>query len=319
LEIEDKTVLHCYNMFKSLLPVFPGLRLRVVATLMAIALISIPCLAAGVAHLVVVGCDGLSAEGVRRVDPPVLHELMRTGAYTLHARGVMPTSSSPNWASMIMGAGPEQHGVTSNEWETNKFDIPPLVVGPGGMFPTIFGVLRDQQASAVIACFHDWNGFGRLFERAAADYVENSQGPTNTVLHAVDYIHSHLPTFLFIHLDHVDHAGHEFGHGTPEYDEAIKVADRLIGMVITGLRDAGVWDQTVLLVTADHGGVGKKHGGDTLREIEIPWIISGPGIARGREIHTPVNTYDTAATIALLFGLRPPECWIARPVREALR
>jgi hypothetical protein len=31
-----------------------------------------------------------------------------------------------------------------------------------------------------------------------------------------------------------------------------------------------------------------------------------------------VNTYDTAATVALLFGLEPPSCWIARPVREAL-
>ena len=50
-------------------------------------------------------------------------------------------------ASMIMGAGPEQHGVTSNEWETNKFEIAPTVVGPGGMFPTIFGLLRAQRPS----------------------------------------------------------------------------------------------------------------------------------------------------------------------------
>jgi hypothetical protein len=59
----------------------------------------------------------------------------------------MPTSSSPNWASMIMGAGPEQHGVTSNDWETNKFEIPALEVGPEGMFPTIFGVIRRQRPS----------------------------------------------------------------------------------------------------------------------------------------------------------------------------
>jgi len=46
---------------------------------------------------------------------------MREGAWTLHARGVMPTVSSPNWASMIMGAGPEQHGVTSIDWQPYKF------------------------------------------------------------------------------------------------------------------------------------------------------------------------------------------------------
>ncbi|HEX4217230.1 MAG TPA: alkaline phosphatase family protein, partial [Acidimicrobiales bacterium] len=71
----------------------------------------------GVEHFVVIGVDGLSTEGVRRAKTPVLHRMMAEGAWTLHARGVMPTSSSPNWASMIMGAGPEQHGVLSNDWQ----------------------------------------------------------------------------------------------------------------------------------------------------------------------------------------------------------
>src|SRR5215831_2960853 len=90
-------------------------------------------------HVLVIGCDGFGSVGFTQTNTPVLHRLMQGGAYTLHDRGVMPTSSSPNWASMIMGAGPEQHGVTSNEWETNKFDISPTAVGAGGIFPTIFG------------------------------------------------------------------------------------------------------------------------------------------------------------------------------------
>jgi arylsulfatase A-like enzyme len=53
-------------------------------------------------------------------------------------------------------------------------------------------------------------------------------------------------------------------------------------------------------------------------EIEIPFIIAGPGIKAGHEIKTPVNTYDTAATVAFLFQLKPPEAWIGKPVREAL-
>ena len=73
----------------------------------------------------------------------------------------------------------------------------------------------------------------------------------------------------------------------------------------------------MLLVTADHGGVGKKHGGDTMAELEIPWIVHGYGVAAGKEIGTPVNTYDTAATVAYLLGLKPPACWIGRPVTEA--
>jgi hypothetical protein len=34
----------------------------------------------------------------------------------------------------------------------------------------------------------------------------------------------------------------------------------------------------------------------------------GPGIAPGKEITAPVNTYDTAATLAYIFGLKPPDC-----------
>src|SRR5262245_28038581 len=95
---------------------------------------------AAVSHLVVIGCDGFGSIGFTGSNTPVLHRLMKEGAYTLRARGVMPTSSSPNWASMIMGAGPEQHGVTSNEWQTNNFEIAPTVHGSAGFFPTIFGL-----------------------------------------------------------------------------------------------------------------------------------------------------------------------------------
>src|SRR5271168_3442225 len=102
---------------------------------------------AGALHVVVIGVDGLSPDGIQKAATPHLHALMKAGASTLHARAVMPTVSSPNWASMIMGAGPEQHGVTTNDWEPTKFEIAPTAVGSGGMFPTIFGLLRSQRPS----------------------------------------------------------------------------------------------------------------------------------------------------------------------------
>ena len=275
--------------------------------------------AARVEHVVIIGVDGLSPDGVRKAKTPNLGRMMKEGAYTLHARGVMPTVSSPNWASMIMGAGPEQHGVTSNEWEPRKSAITPTAVGTEGVFPTIFGVLRAQRATAKIAVFHDWDGFGRLFERKAVDQIEDSDGPVKAIEHAVAYLKKDRPELTFIHLDHVDDAGHTHGHGTPQYYAAVEKADGLIGLVLHGLEDAGIADRTVVLVTSDHGGVGKKHGGNTMAELEIPWIVRGPGVAAGKELTTPVNTYDTAATVAFLLGLKPPNCWIGRPVTEAFR
>ena len=40
-------------------------------------------------------------------------------------------------------------------------------------------------------------------------------------------------------------------------------------------------------------------------------------MAKGTVITEPVNTYDTAATLAYVFGIKPPAVWIGRPVRSA--
>ncbi len=72
-----------------------------------------------------------------------------------------------------------------------------------------------------------------------------------------------------------------------------------------------------MIVTSDHGGKGKGHGGDTPEEREIPWIVWGATVRKGTMITEPIQTYDTAATIAYLFGLQTPECWIGKPVIAA--
>jgi predicted AlkP superfamily pyrophosphatase or phosphodiesterase len=268
-------------------------------------------------HILIVGCDGFGSVGFITNNAPVLHKLMRAGSYTLHARGVMPTSSSPNWASIIMGAGPEQHGVTSNDWETNKFEIAPIVVGSGTVFPTIFGVLREQRPKSFIACVHDWDGFGRLMEPRAMDLLENVKGSTNTAKRAAEVIRQYKPTFLFVHFDDVDHSGHTFGWKSVEFFRAVEEVDGLIGSFLAALKEAGIAEKTVVIMTADHGGKGKSHGEPTMEEIEIPVIMAGPGIKRGHQIRGPVNTYDTAATVAALFDLKAPDAWIGRPIKEA--
>ncbi|MFZ4983818.1 MAG: alkaline phosphatase family protein [Blastocatellia bacterium] len=266
-----------------------------------------------VRHVVVIGIDGMGAEGVARVDPPVLRRLREQGAWTLKGRAVIPTVSAPNWASMIMGAGPAQHGVTSNDWRADSFEIAPVCTGSEKIFPTIFGLLRQQRATAVIGIFHDWEGFGHLFERKAANVIVDAASPIDAIARAGEFMVARRPDLTFIHLDDVDHAGHNHGWLSPQYDAAIREADRMVGELIARLEKADLLKQTAILVTADHGGKGTKHGGLTMSEIEIPWILSAPGIRRG-EITKPVNTYDTAATLARLLGINPPACWIGRSV-----
>ena len=72
-------------------------------------------------------------------------------------------------------------------------------------------------------------------------------------------------------------------------------------------------------MTADHGGIKKGHGGTSIQEMEIPWMAYGKGIQKNKKLDQSIMTFDTAATIAFLFGLKTPQVWIGRPIMSALQ
>ncbi len=270
-----------------------------------------------VSHVIVIGYDGLSPRGIAEATAPTWQKFLKEGSSTMTARAVMPTSSSSNWGSMIMGVGPEQHGITSNDWQPDKFTIAPVVPGPAGFSETMFSVLRRLKPDADIGVFHDWKDFGRLVEPNVPNHISHEMGPKLTMRRAVEYFREHKPTLLFVHLDHIDTAGHRSGWYTPTYREAVELGDQLTAEMVKAVEDAGLMQQTAFLLTADHGGTGTKHGGESMDELLIPWLVSGPGVRKGFRILRPVNTYDTACTVLTLLGVVPPEYWICRPVKEA--
>lgn len=269
-------------------------------------------------HVIVIGVDGLSPDGVRTAETPNMREMMAKGAWSLNARSVLPTSSSANWASMLGGAGPAQHGVINNDWRVGEFSFPTSVAGSGNFFPSIFQILADQHPDWEVGSVYHWEGFGNLYDRRFVDYDAHGETEAETARLAADYIRARRPNFLFVHLDDVDHVGHAQGHGTAQYYAAVARADAHIGLIRQAVVDAGIMDQTVILVTSDHGGVGKGHGGATLAELEIPWIAYGKGVKPGFRLELPINTFDTPATAAWLLGAEIPYAWLGRPIRPIL-
>jgi arylsulfatase A-like enzyme len=267
-------------------------------------------------HVIVIGIDGLSVDGVQTASTPRLHELMARGAWTLEARGVMPTLSSPNWESIIGGAPPEQHGITSNGYFRRLVEFTPACHDAEGKFPTIFGILRDQRPESRIAIFHEWGGFANLVEPRAPDVMKHEPNSERTIAAALAYWKANRPTLMFVHLDGVDHAGHESNWLSRTYYDAVSQADVYLGQVLDLVADEHAWDSTFVLVTSDHGGTRHGHGHNSLAEILIPWILAGPGVHAG-QVSAPVNTYDTAVTLAWIFALDTPPCWTGRPVLAA--
>jgi predicted AlkP superfamily pyrophosphatase or phosphodiesterase len=236
----------------------------------------------------------------------------------MEARAVMPTLSSPNWTSMITGAGTEQHGITSNGHLRRMMEFEPVLRGSAGIFPTIFAAMRNQRPSSRIAVFHDWPGFADLLEKDAPDVLEHEHGAARTVEAAVQYWTGGRPDLMFVHLDNVDQAGHDSGWTSSAYYQSVAHADSYVGVILDMLDKLPEAQSTFVLVTSDHGGKGRGHEKNILECIHIPWILAGPGVVPG-QILAPVYTFDTAATMAWIFGINLSEYAIGRPVLAAFR
>ena len=268
-------------------------------------------------HVIIVGIDGLSSQGLLKADAPVMHKLIAEGAFKQNARTVLPSSSSSNWSAQILGAGPEITGITSNDWKPNAKHMTPVAINSVGRSPSIFDIIRQQRPQAEQGVVFHWDDYGRLLQKEMVNHYEHGNTETEATAKFVDYILDKKPVFALLHLDHVDDAGHAKGHMSPEYLKSIARADSLVGQVLAAIEKAGMKENTLLMIVADHGGINKGHGGESDEEINIPVIYYGNGVKKGYKIQQPVYQYDVAATVAFIFGLKVPYSWTSRPVKAA--
>lgn len=85
------------------------------------------------------------------------------------------------------------------------------------------------------------------------------------------------------------------------------------------VEDAGIADETIIIVTSDHGGIEKGHGGITLEEMRSPFVISGKNVKKGGEFAESMMQYDVASTIAYALGVEQPQVWTGRPMTQVFK
>lgn len=278
--------------------------------------------------IIILGLDGVSATGLSNAQTPHMDKLFARGVSTDDLRVVMPSASLPNWASFLMGAGPEQHGVTSNGWRSESAALRPTAKGPGGFFPSIYSVIKQRHPQWRTVALLDWQPIERLIEPCCVDQLilpkhgkktseDRLRRAEELILEAAGVIERDGFNFMFIHLDHPDHFGHRDGWESKGYLASIEHADRLVGELVEALAKAEMTEKTALIVVSDHGGVGTSHGGATDAEILVPWVMVGPGIRSGGDLGPLTSVYDTAATAAYLAGAARPACWVGQPLLGA--
>ena len=270
-------------------------------------------------HVILVGFDGLSALRIKTdADMPTFRKLMKDGAYTVENRSVLPSSSAVNWASMFMGAGPELHGYT--EWGSQTPELPSRVLTENNKFPDIYYLLRKKYLESELGFFYEWNGMKYLVDTLSVSHLESvalsGADTKNAIAPVTDYIKEKKPLFCSVIFAEPDGVGHSIGWESDEYGKVISHLDKGLAEIVKSVEEAGIMDETVIILSADHGGIKTGHGGKTMNEMQTAIVFYGKGVKKGYTISESTMVYDIASTIGYMLGVEQPQVWIGRPVKS---
>jgi arylsulfatase A-like enzyme len=108
------------------------------------------------------------------------------------------------------------------------------------------------------------------------------------------------------------------------YRNALHEADAALGLLVDGLRDRGLFENTVFVVLGDHGEAFGQHQGNyghTLfiydENVRVPLIVVSPPLIKATtRLNRVASLIDLAPTILDLLGIRPPTVYQGRSLLE---
>ncbi len=99
------------------------------------------------------------------------------------------------------------------------------------------------------------------------------------------------------------------------YDSNVSYQDDLLGKLIEKLKADGIWDQTMLIITADHGDeqweAGKVGHGGSVRDmlVHVPLVVHYPPMVKAGLVAEGAESVDIVPTIADALGVEFDKEW----------
>ena len=178
------------------------------------------------------------------------------------------TSTAPGWCTMLTGVWADKHLIDGNGIEKNNDYLSLLVTA-------VESELIDKSAF-----YFSWDGHLETYNNEIkyakennldVSFVYNEDGDDGTYNSALADINSpDCSDFIFTIIEYCDKWGHEFGfwNSTPEYQDAMKNSSD-IGVALTDAvkkRPTYESEDWLIVITSDHGGYVRGHGGETIME-----------------------------------------------------
>jgi choline-sulfatase len=288
------------------------------AGLLISAFSSVPSFAAGKPNVVLITLDSARADrmgflGSRKGLTPALDNLAHQAIIFERAYAQAPLTVVSH-ATLLTGTYPQTHQV--NELASALVPglpyLPDLLHAQGYRTAAFVGsiVLDPRNGSAP--------GFDRGFDIYDAGFrSQNGASPRITqrrgeqvVAHATKWLTANTksPIFLWVHLWD-PHAPYDGG----SYDHAVSAADAALGNLIATLRAQKLYDDSVIVVSADHGESLGAHGEETHGiflydgTIRVPLLVKLPqNQLAGKRVKGRVRLVDVAPTILEAVGVAVP-------------
>ena len=277
-------------------------------------------------HVLLVTIDTLRADrlgcyGAVDVATPNLDRLAREGGMAPEALVHVPLTR-PSHVSIFTGLYPSQHGVRDNISPPLAADVPTLAsVFKAAGFRTS-GFVSSIVLSAQSGLSRGFDDYSDRFDVGTDDarLLDTLQRRGDiTTTEATAWLAERVQdrTFTWVHL-YDPHDPYEppepyaSRYADRPYDGEVAWSDELIGRIDSALTRLGIRDQTLMVVTSDHGeGLGEHqepvHGFFVYQTtLRVPFIVRGPGVVAGARIPALFRSVDLFPTLLDLARVSAP-------------
>jgi arylsulfatase A-like enzyme/Flp pilus assembly protein TadD len=262
----------------------------------------------------------VSAYGFPQPTTPNIDAVAREGVLFKDVHTPVPMTL-PAHVSMLTGTLPPAHGLRDNL--QNRL--------PEGSL-TLAGVLKARgfTTGAIVSTFvldrrfgisQGFDSYDDRFQEVhkIGDLTERKGDETARVATRWLTDHASQPFFLFLHF----YDPHD-PYDPPEpfasrwkgqpYEGEVAFADHCVGQVLEKLRQLGLYDSTLIVITGDHGEMLGEHGelnhGFFIYEgaLRVPLVMRVPRArAASRQVDLPVSLIDIVPTVLSLVGAKVPK------------
>jgi len=256
-------------------------------------------------RVLILSIDGFRPDAISLAPMPTLIDLMKRSAYSLTAQTVYPSVTLVAHTSMLSGQCPAKHKVDWNDY---------IPENGYAQVTDLFDITHNAGMQTVM-----YVGKEKLRQITEPGSTDIFQFINDRDLVITDTLIQNFPAdfrLMFVHFPTTDWMGHEYGWLSGEQLSVLFRADQAIANLLAELDRRGLREETLIIITADHGGHDTTHGSSLNEDMTIPWIAFGAGI-QPAELTSPINTVDTAATAAFALGLPIPAEWDGVPIYEA--